>query len=101
MSLSLLEVMDKEPGIASFWVIAVVLGGAGFFLARRRWWWSLPIAGLLTVGFLGTWAEWTDPSVGSAIAAEAGRSYPWHLIGSTVLALVMPIAGALRKRRNA
>jgi hypothetical protein len=99
-ALALLEVMDKEPGILGFWISAIVLGGLGFSLARRRWWWAAPIIILIVIGFLGTWDEWTDPFVGPAIAREAGRSYPFHLIASTSLACAVIILGMIRPRRT-
>lgn len=96
-----IEVMDKEPGILGFWLGALVLGSVGFMLARRRWWWAVPVVVLIVIGFLGTWAEWTDPFVGPAIAKEAGTSYPTHLIASTVLACGVIVLGMLRPRRAA
>ena len=100
-ALALIEVMDKEPGIIGFWVSAIVLGIVGFYLARRRWWWAVPILMLLAIGFIGTWGEWTDPLVGPAIAQEAGRFYPFHLVASTTLAGGAIILGMLRPRRAA
>ena len=97
----MLEVMDKEPSIASFWISALVLGGVGFVLARRRWWWALPVLALLAAAFAGTWAEWTDPFVGPAIAAEAGRAYPYHLLASTALAAGLTVIGMVRSWRAA
>jgi hypothetical protein len=99
--LALLEVMDKEPGILGFWLSAIVLGAIGFAAARRRWWWSLPILALLAVGFVATWSEWTDPFVGPAIAHEAGRFYPYHLVVSTVLATTFTVAGMILPRKPA
>jgi hypothetical protein len=101
LALALLEVMDKEPGIVGVYVGAAVLGSAGFLLARRRWWYALPILTLLAVSFMGTWAEWTDPYVGPAIASEAGAWYPYHLIASTVIAVVLTGVGMLWRRRAA
>ena len=101
LALALLEVMDKEPGIISFWLSALVLGGAGFLLARRRWWYAVPILASLALGFVATWGEWTDPFVGPAIASEAGASYPYHLIASTLLAAVLTVAGMFWRRRAA
>jgi hypothetical protein len=97
--LALLEVMDKEPGIIGFWIGAIVLGALGFQLARRRWWWALPVLALLSVSVSATWGEWTDPWVGPAIAAEAGRWYPYHLFASAALATGLTIVGMVRGRR--
>jgi len=99
MSLTLLKVMDKEPGILSFWLSAVVLGGLGFLLGRRRWWLALPVLAVLALGFLGVWHEWMDPTVGPAIAEEAGLSYPWHLIVSKLLATGLTVAGMVWRKR--
>jgi hypothetical protein len=101
LGLALLEVMDKEPGIIAFWLSALVLGGAGFLLAHQRWWYALPILAILAVGFVATWTEWTDPYVGPAIASEAGASYPYHLIASTLLGAALTGAGMLWRRRAA
>ena len=98
---ALLEVMDKESSILSFWVSAFVVGGVGFLLARRRWWWVLPVLALLAFSFIGTWMEWTDPFVGPAIAREAGPRYPVHLIASTVVAAGLTLAGLIRAKRAA
>ena len=97
----LLEVMDKESSILSFWVSAFVVGGVGFFLARRRWWWVLPVLALLAFSFIGTWMEWKDPFVGPAIAQEAGPRYPIHLIASTSVAAGLTLAGLIRLKRAA
>ena len=96
-----LEVMDKEPSILAIWVAALVLGGVGYRLAHRRWWWVLPLLLLLAASFAGLWAEWTDPLVGAAIAAEAGRQYPAHLLAATALAAGLIVAGLIRTKRAA
>lgn len=97
LSLVLLEVMDKEPGVTAFWVSAVLWGAIGFSLARRRRWWAVPVLVLLAVSFIGVWSEWRDPFVGPAIAVEAGRLYPYHLIASTLLAAALTLAGMVRR----
>ena len=92
--------MDKEPGATAFWVSAVLWGAIGYFLARRRRWWAVPALVLLAASFAGTWAEWTDPFVGPAIAVEAGRLYPYHLVASTLLAAVLTIVGMVRRTKQ-
>jgi hypothetical protein len=96
---ALLEVMDKEPGIASFWVSAAVIGAAGHLAGRWRWWAGNPIIALLLLGALGPWAEWRDPFAGPAIAREAGASYPYHLGASKLAGSAATLAGMLRRRR--
>lgn len=100
LSLALLKVMDKEPGITAFWVSAVVWGALGYLLARRRRWWAVPILGLLALSFAAVWSEWSDPFVGPAIVVEAGRLYPYHLIASTLLAAGLTIVGMVRRREQ-
>ena len=97
MSFALLEAMDKEPGVTAFWVSAVLWGAIGHSLARRRRWWAAPVLVLLAISFAAVWSEWTDPFVGPAIAVEAGRFYPYHLIASTLLAATLTVAGMVRR----
>jgi hypothetical protein len=98
---ALLEVMDKESGIAGFWLSAAVIGTAGYLAGRWRWWAGIPFLVALLLGALGPWTEWRDPFVGPAIAREAGASYPDHLGASMLAGSAATLAGMLRRRRAA
>jgi len=92
--------MDKEMSIPGFWAGAVVLGSLGFFAVRWRRWAVVPILLVIAVGAFASWSEWTDPSVGPAIRAEAGPWYGYHLVASVILACGLMIAGLARSKRS-
>ncbi len=87
------EVMDKEPGLATLWTQALVLGVVGFLAWRRHWALACGatlIAALLVGGF--HW-ELADPYVGPAIRQEAGRGYVVQAYASMLTCAALHVAG--------
>jgi hypothetical protein len=96
--LAFAEVIDKEPAASAFWVWAVCAGVLGLVA-----WASLPrviaaVVGGVTLAaggiyLLGMLADIFDPSVGPAIAAEAGRGYLIQYWAALALFLALEAVG--------
>jgi hypothetical protein len=91
------EVMDKEPTLARIWGVGLLTGALGLFAWRRHI--VLGAVASLIAGLLAfaLHAELADPHVGSAILAEAGRSYVVQAYGVMFLCAALHVAGALSR----
>ena len=72
------EVMDKEMSIPTVWAWALSGAILGFFAITFRWWLGFLTSAIFGFILYGVISEWNDPSVGPAIAAEAGVNYGLH-----------------------
>ena len=86
------EVMDKEPSLFSVLLTALVAILVSYWSACRWPWLLVIILPASTLLLSATALETVDPSVGPAIAAEAGAAYvatPWAgLVGVAIAAAV-------------
>ena len=91
----ILEVMDKEPPLSTIWIVALIIGVAGFVICKYRYisiLLFLPLALLLSIGF---YRELNDAFVGSAIRHEAGSEYVYQSYLAMAIAIIAPLFGAL------
>jgi hypothetical protein len=88
------EVMDKELSIPEIW-LSLLWGVALCAIATGLWRWLLvpSFAVGLYAGVGYAWTEWFDPSVGTAIRAEAGEGYGYHANAAVALLLSAHVAG--------
>jgi len=94
------EVMDKEPSLAFLAVSWFVLSALAYLSARRLPWLLVLVLPAAALVLGGAAVETTDPSVGPAMAAEAGAVYvaaPW----AALLSVVAVTAFGLWRRRCA
>ncbi|MCO6509979.1 MAG: hypothetical protein J5I65_04230 [Aridibacter famidurans] len=84
--------MDKELTVPMIWQsLAIGLGLCILFAAVWRW--LLPVSYLFTSMPLAfAWIEWFDPSVGPAIAQEAGPDYGVYVTAAILILQVCFIA---------
>jgi len=96
LSLTLiLEVMDKEVGVPTMWVLAALIGVGGFVACRRRPWAALLLLPLVALSARFQYEEINDPYVGPAILREAGAAYPLHSYASHAVAAALILAGCV------
>lgn len=95
------EVMDKEPSLSVVLVVAAVFAAAGFGAARYKpaiLLGIVPLSMLLSYGHI---SELQDPSVGPAIAREAGTAYVYGSWGGmAAVAVAMLVGHALRSKQG-
>ena len=93
------EVMDKELSVPQIWQL---LGfGVGLcILSAAIWRWLVAVSFLYSLMPLAfAWTEWFDPSVGPAIAHEAGPDYGINVIVAILLLQASCIFGWYMGRR--
>ena len=94
------EVMDKEPTLAHIWTVALALGILGAGAWRWNKWAGWPFS--LAAALFG-WsivAEFTDPFVGPAILAEAGRMHVISACSAVVTCALLHFAWAISRTRG-
>ena len=96
------EVMDKEPTLAGFWSVAILLGLLGFFAWRQHV--GLGVLAMAVAAFF-VWSfywELTDAHVGPAILQEAGAGYVVQAYGAMLVCAALHLAGtaALVRRQR-
>ena len=92
------EVMDKELSSPAIWGIAVLCSAFGFAATRFKPKYAILTTVVALVLFGGVVAELHNPSVGKAIQAEAGNSYPAQVYTAiTVVVISNAIGFVLRK----
>jgi hypothetical protein len=87
--------MDKEPALATVWILGVLGGLAGLLALRVRWWLLIVTLPLPFLFFLAMLAEVSSPDVGPAIRAEAGNIYVVSVYAGSILVLVGHTLGFL------
>jgi hypothetical protein len=100
MAILLFEVMDKEPTLPVIWLFAILIAGSGFGFCRYNYkfiFFVIPITSCLALSLL---LEIHDSSVGPAILREAGVSYVVQCYLATLIAIALPLAGAIDNYKN-
>jgi hypothetical protein len=92
--------MDKEPTLLAIWTWALFGGVLGALGWRFRWWAGAALAVLPAVYFIGRHFELSDPYLGPAIVAEAGRRYVLFSYGAVAVFTLLHVAGWLLFRRR-
>jgi hypothetical protein len=95
------EVMDKEPTLAHIWTVALALGILGAAAWRWKKWAGWPFSLAAALFAWSIVAEFTDPFVGPAILAEAGRMHIISACSAVVICALLHLAGAIRRMRGA
>jgi len=98
--IALFEVMDKEPSLLQVWLLFLLVGVGGLLLCSYR---SRLLAVVLPVALILAWrhlSELHDPSVGPAIAREAGRAYFTQSYIVMALGVALPLLGMIKRRRE-
>jgi len=98
--LAVAEVMDKEPSLAVTWTWALIGGAVGLVGWRFRWWVGAAFAVVPAAYFVALHFELTDPHVGPAIVAEAGRGYVFWSYGAVVAFAVLHLTGVWQLARG-
>ena len=93
------QVMDKEPALATIWVMGVLGGVAGLLALRVRWSLFVVTLPLPFLFFHEMVAEVSSSEFGPAIRAEAGSLYVVSIYAGAVLVLVGHISGFFWGRR--
>ncbi len=100
MTAILFEVMDKELSVIEIWLSYLVVGIIGFFLCRYRLWLIAPVFIFTLIFFLALLPQNQDKLIRQAILQEAGENYYRHSYPAVVIAIVLPIIGALLHVKN-
>jgi hypothetical protein len=95
------EVMDKEPTLAHIWAVALTLGVVGAGAWRWNKWAGCFVSLTAALFAWSIVAEFTDPFVGPAILAEAGRMHVISGSSAVVTCALLHYAGAIRRARAA
>lgn len=97
---ALAEVMDKEPSLRTLWTNALLIGVAGAVAWAWRTW-SGVIMSLVALWFaLSVVTRFTDPWVGPAILAEAGRGYLVQSYAAVLACVALHTLGASWRLRR-
>lgn len=92
------EVMDKEPPIGAYWLVALVISTIGFFTCKKWPWLGV----VVLVASYGILTEVLDPVVGPAIRNEAGLGYVIQVYLCSLLTVSASVGGIVmhfRKKR--
>jgi hypothetical protein len=90
-----LEVLNKFASPALYWIVAAVVGAAGFLMSRR--WPMMIILFLLWSAFLlwGIIDTYREPFVGESAWKEGGWLFLFHMAGSAMVMFILPLIGAI------
>jgi hypothetical protein len=96
----LAEIVDKEPTLATLWLVASVLSVASFLACRSRRWPALIAVPLIAVWAFALISELHSADVGPAIVHELGRSYVIQSYIAAFVPLLFVLFSLSRNRTN-
>lgn len=82
---------EREPPVASVWLIVIGIAMLSWVMTYRRWWFPLAIwvpAALFVSSLI---ADFADPVIGPAVREELGSGYIFQIDLAGALMLVAPL----------